>query len=61
MLSFGLRYDLIQQTDNLSIASGVATRKRRREEGKALVAALIEEVFVLYAIVLCGVEGIQPL
>ena len=61
MLHFGLGYDLIQQVDNPCVALGVAARERRREEDKTLVAALVEEVLVLHAVTLRGVEGIEAL
>ena len=61
MLRFGLGYHLVQQTDNLRIALGVAARERRRKEGKTFVAALVEEIFVLHAVALRRVKHIQPL
>ena len=61
MFRFSLFYDLIQQFNNLRVAFCIATRKRRGEESKTLVAALVKEVFVLHAVILRRVERIEAL
>jgi hypothetical protein len=52
---------LLDQIHDFGIALGITTREGRREEGKAFVATFVEEVFVLHAVVLRGVERIEPL
>ena len=61
MLALSQFGHLIDQIDDFGVALGVATRERRREEGKTLVAAFVEEVFVLQAVVLCGIERVEAL
>ena len=61
MLALGQPYHLIDQIHYLGVALGVAAREWRREEGKAFVAAFVEEVFVFKAVVLCGIERVEAL
>ena len=57
----GLLYHFIDDIHNPCVAFGVAARKWRGEEGKAHVAAIVEEIFILQAIALCRIKGIEAL